>query len=114
MSQGFLGGHAMAGGGAEQGVPALRPGSLRSPALRSAPPCSNDSTKGGSKLNNPPSQRTPLGDIVRESGCPLTAGIWVSLDTKHGDREVGVLSVLEPRDGHKRTIRFIGALTPLG
>ena len=32
-------------------------------------------------LNNPPSPTTPLGDIVRETGCPLTLGIWVSLDT---------------------------------
>ena len=67
-----------AGTRAEQGVPALRPGSLRSPGLRSVPPCSNSSTKGATKLNNAPSQGTPLGDIVRESGCPLTAGIQTS------------------------------------
>ena len=77
MSRGPIGGYPPAVANAEQGVPALRPGSLRSPGLHSVPPCSTDSTKGGCKLNDAPSQRTPLGDIVRESRCPLTASTGI-------------------------------------
>ena len=80
MSRGPIGGYPLAVANAEQGAPPLRPGSLRSPGLHSVPPCSNNAPKGGCTLNDTPSQRTPLGDIVRESGCPLTAGISVSLD----------------------------------
>lgn len=74
-------------GGDEQGAPALQPGSHRSPGLRSLAPCSNPLQKGENQDNDAPRQRTPLGDMVRESGCPLTAGIWVSLDNVLGDAE---------------------------
>lgn len=47
---------------------------------RAEAPCSNDSPKGECTLKGTPSPGTPPGDTVRESGCPLTAGIWVSLD----------------------------------
>ena len=70
-----------AGGGAMQGAPPLRPGSLRSPALRSLAPCMENNTEGENKSNDSLSQTTPLGDGMRETGCPLTAGNWVSLDT---------------------------------
>ncbi len=43
--------------------------------------CSGSKTNGGDESDDSPSKATPLGDTVRETGCPLTAGIWVSLDT---------------------------------
>jgi hypothetical protein len=81
--------HTPAGGVAEQGAPPLRPGSLSSPGLRSVAPCSGNCKKGGKRLNQTLRRGTPLGDTVRESGCPLTAGIWVSLDIVL-EREVDV------------------------
>jgi len=58
----------------DQGAPPLRPGSLRWPGLRCAAPCSTRTTDGDDDLNALPSGGTPLGDRVRETGCPLTAG----------------------------------------
>ncbi len=72
-------GQVQLAGRSEQGARALRPASLRSPGLRSVAPCSNPLQKGGNRHHLAPRATDTPQAPVRESGWPLTAGIWVYL-----------------------------------